>query len=130
MGPKRFLQYYLFCGIVGGILIAFLDPSPVPVVGASGALAGSLVALALYFPNLRVSLMFMFPMKATTLAWGLGILSAAFVLMDIVNPGAGSGGGISHFGHLAGMVAALIFSTSDHMCLSCVKCTRKIYAAF
>jgi membrane associated rhomboid family serine protease len=109
MGAKRFLQYYLFCGIVGGLLTAFLDPSPVSVVGASGALSGLLVALALYFPNLRMSLMFLIPMRAITLAWGFGIFSAAFVLLNLVNPSSGVGGNISHFGHLAGMVAALIF---------------------
>ncbi|MFN0201108.1 MAG: rhomboid family intramembrane serine protease, partial [Bacteroidia bacterium] len=32
-GAKRFLQFYLFCGVLGGVFITFLDPSPIPVVG-------------------------------------------------------------------------------------------------
>lgn len=109
MGPKRFLQYYVFCGIVGGILTAFLDPSSNPVVGASGAFMGLLVAMAVYAPNARVGLIFLPPVSATTLAWGAGIISAAFVLLRMVNPASGAGGNISHFGHLAGMLAAVIF---------------------
>ncbi|MFK7972936.1 MAG: rhomboid family intramembrane serine protease [Bacteroidia bacterium] len=109
MGAKRFLQFYLFCGILGGIFVAFLDPSPIPVVGASGALFGLLLAFAVYYPNARLLLFFVLPMKSTTLAWVAGLGSAALLLLNFVNPGSGTMGGISHFGHLAGMVAGLIF---------------------
>src|SRR5690606_1379336 len=69
-GTRFFFIYYFGCG-VGSILIYFLvaiffDPSilALPVVGASGALYGLLLAYALIFPNRQLLFMFIFPMKA------------------------------------------------------------------
>lgn len=109
MGTKRFLQFYLFCGLVGGILVAFLDPTPNPVVGASGAILGLIVAFAVYYPNRELLLFFVLPMKAITLAWVIGIGSAALFILDLVGTDLAHWSNVSHFGHLAGMVAALIF---------------------
>ena len=109
MGSKRFLQFYLFCGIVAGILVAFLDPSPNPVLGASGAILGLIVAFAVYYPQAELLLFFVLPMKSTTIAWVAGIGSAALFILDTVGADMANWGNISHFGHLAGMVAALLF---------------------
>lgn len=102
MGSKRFLEFYLFCGVVGGIFIAFLDPSNNPVLGASGAISGVIVAFAILFPRERLSVFFLPPIEARWVALAIGGLSFIFVVV-------GGGGFISHFGHLAGMVAALIY---------------------
>jgi membrane associated rhomboid family serine protease len=102
MGSKRFLEFYLFCGFVGGLIIAFLDPSNNPVLGASGAISGVIVAFAFLFPKEKLSVFFLPPIEARWVATGIGVLSLVFVLI-------GGGGFISHFGHLAGMVAALIY---------------------
>jgi membrane associated rhomboid family serine protease len=100
MGSRRFLQYYLTCGVLGGMLIAFLDPSPNPVLGASGAVSGVLVAFALYFPQNQLFILpFPFPIRAWKLVVGFAVISLVLMLI-------GSGGGVSHFGHLAGMAVA------------------------
>jgi membrane associated rhomboid family serine protease len=108
LGSKRFLRFYLFCGVVSGLLLAYLDPSPIPVVGASGALSGVLVAFAMYFPNQK--LMFMFipvGIPARWFATGLAALSALLILLELRDPGVG--GNISHFGHLSGMAGAVLY---------------------
>jgi membrane associated rhomboid family serine protease len=109
MGSRKFLEYYLFSGVAGGALTAFFDPSPFPVVGASAAISGVLVAFALIFPTAKLMI---FPIPVPIKAFNLGIfaflLSLAFVVYSYINPSA-SMGGISHFGHLAGMVAGLGF---------------------
>lgn len=111
-GAKRFLEFYLFCGVFGGLLCAFLDPSPIPIVGASGAIFGVMVAFAIYFPTQKLTFMMPFPitMEAKTWIIVLGIISAFFVFSDYFNLKSASwGGNISHFGHLAGMIAAIVF---------------------
>ena len=102
MGSRRFLQYYLICGVLGGLLIATLDPSPNPVLGASGAVAGTAVAFALFFPQNELLIFpIPFPIKAWKLVLGYGVFS---FVMVVINPVAG---GISHFAHLSGMLVAV-----------------------
>ncbi|MBM3462093.1 MAG: rhomboid family intramembrane serine protease [Armatimonadetes bacterium] len=62
-GTKRFIQYFMLCGVGAGLasLIA-----PYPVIGCSGAVLGIMVAYALLFPDDTV-IFFVFPMKAPTL---------------------------------------------------------------
>ncbi|MEO1588487.1 MAG: rhomboid family intramembrane serine protease [Bacteroidota bacterium] len=108
MGNKRFLAFYLFCGVVGGILVTLFDPSFVPVIGASGALSGVLVATAFYFPNMRIGILFLpFSFKAKDFAIGVAAISAGLVVAQVL--GIIEDMSISHFGHLMGMVAAVLF---------------------
>ncbi len=107
LGSERFLKFYLFCGVVGGILIALLDPSSGPVVGASGAIYGVMVAFALFFPREKFYLYFLVPIEARWLVIGVGVFSLVMVVRQFM--GQPVGGNISHFGHLAGMLAAISF---------------------
>ncbi len=111
MGPKRFLEFYLFCGVVGGILVTLFDPSSAPVVGASGALFGVLVAFALYFPTQKLSFFFIGSFEAKKFVIGACVISAALVVADLVAAGSELGvtSGISHFGHLAGAAAGFLY---------------------
>jgi membrane associated rhomboid family serine protease len=108
LGPKRFLRFYLFCGIFAGLALAFLDPSMAPVVGASTAVSGILVAFALFFPKQKLQL-FLIPIgfEARWFVLGLGILSAVMTVVQLVNPS--MGGNVSHFGHLMGMIGAIVY---------------------
>ncbi len=106
---KRFLKFYLFCGVFGGLMVAFLDPSTTPVVGASGAIFGVLVAFAIYFPREKLSFFFMPGIQARYLVTGVGVISALLVFLRVVGLDLGAVGSLSHFGHLSGMLAALLF---------------------
>ncbi|TAE61185.1 MAG: rhomboid family intramembrane serine protease [Bacteroidetes bacterium] len=108
LGPKRFLRFYLFCGVFAGILLAFVDPSPVPVVGASTALSGVLVAFAFFFPKEKLSFMFIpVGIEARWFVLGFASISAILILLDLA--GSHIGGSVSHFGHLAGMISAALY---------------------
>ena len=107
LGTERFLKFYFFCGIFGGLLVAYLDPSTIPVLGASGAIYGVMVAFALFFPREKFYFYFLIPVEARWFVTGIGIFSLIMVIRDAL--GLGGGDNISHFGHLAGMVAAFIF---------------------
>jgi len=102
MGSKRFLIFYLLCGLGSAILhIALTGISVVPMVGASGAIFGVLTAFGLMFPRQQVLFMFLFPMPAITAVAIFGFLEFFY---GITSPGSG----IAHFGHLGGIVTAII----------------------
>ena len=110
MGSLRFLALYLFGAIAGGFIAAFFDPSPVPALGASGAISGLLVAFAWLYPESRMGLMFLpvyIPSRIFTTLFAVISLGLSIHGMKTGR----SLGGISHFGHLAGMIAGFIFMT-------------------
>lgn len=56
MGSFRYLVFYLLSGVAAGLLQVYLSPhSPVPSIGASGAIAGVLAAYLVLYPTARVS---------------------------------------------------------------------------
>ena len=62
LGHGRFLTFYLLCGFVAAFAQLFLDPdSTVPMVGASGAIAGVMGAYLVLYPHSRVLMLFPFP---------------------------------------------------------------------
>ncbi|MFK7925139.1 MAG: rhomboid family intramembrane serine protease [Bacteroidia bacterium] len=107
LGSKRFLSFYLFTGVVASILIMFFDPSPYRVLGASTAILGVITAFAYIYPRAPLSFFFLPPFEAKKFAIGIAVISAVLVLAEL--RGYGSMGGISHFGHLMGMLGAVIY---------------------
>ena len=64
-GSREFLRFFLITGVGAGLLSIILNPfSPIPTVGASGAIYGILAAFGLLFPERVVLLFFVFPVKA------------------------------------------------------------------
>jgi len=109
-GGRRFLPFYLGCGVAGALFymllvgVGFLPP--IPMVGASGAILGMLAACAILFPHFVVFI-FIFPVPIRIAAIGL----TGVYFLFVVTKGANAGG---HAAHLAGMAAgaAYVFSQS------------------
>ena len=99
-GPKRFLIFYLACGLAAGV--AHLALENVAAVGASGAIMGLFAAFAYLFPNTE---MIMFPIPVPVKAKYAIALLAAYDLFSGVNP---LGDNIAHFAHLGGLVMGFI----------------------
>ncbi|MDE7375390.1 MAG: rhomboid family intramembrane serine protease [Muribaculaceae bacterium] len=77
-----------------------------PIVGASGAIYGVLLAFGMIFPDRRVMLMIPpIPLKAKWLVLGYGVLELA---LGLVNMSGLYGDGIAHFCHLGGMLFGLL----------------------
>jgi membrane associated rhomboid family serine protease len=100
-GPKRFLIFYLACGLASGFAQLLLEHSP--AVGASGAIMGLFAAFAYLFPNTQLII---FPIPVPVKAKYAVALLAAFDLFGGVYPAAG--GNIAHFAHLGGLVMGFI----------------------
>lgn len=103
-GTKRFVAYYLVCGIGAAIThmaMSLLFKMPlVPTVGASGAVYGILLAFGMMFPNERIYLYFLMPIKAKWFVIGY----AAIELFE----GFFRADNVAHFAHLGGMLFGLI----------------------
>lgn len=111
-GGRRLLTFYLSCG-VGAVIISQLiyqyalqQYSP-PMVGASGAIYGILVAFAMMFPNQKIMLIFLpVPIPAK-------IFVPILLLVDLTGGITGFsifGGNIAHFAHLGGAVLGCVLT--------------------
>ena len=102
-GPKRFLTFYFICGIGAGLLNAVATPaSPVPIVGASGAIYGLLMAFGILFPDQFIYFWGIFPIRAKYFVIGIGVVEFLTAL-------SASQSGIAHIAHLGGMLFGLIY---------------------
>ena len=103
MGSKRFLIYYMVCGIGAGIiqlLVGYLEGVPfnTPTVGASGAIFGLLLAFGMLHPNDII--MLIFPPIALQAKWFV-------IIYGVIELFAGIGGrmdNVAHFAHVGGML--------------------------
>jgi membrane associated rhomboid family serine protease len=93
-GTKRFLTYYFVSGIGAGIITTLLSNNP--VIGASGAIYGLLLAYGVLFPNRTLLLYFVIPIKAKYMV----IIFGAIEFFASMSSG---GDGIAHITHLGGM---------------------------
>jgi membrane associated rhomboid family serine protease len=116
MGRLRFLVFYLLCGLAAAGTQIFIDPaSPVPVVGASGAISGVLGAYLVLYPRVRVNMLFILfvfiriiPVPAwLVLLWWFGwqVIAGLPQLMT-VNPEVS--GGVAVWAHIGGFVCGVL----------------------
>jgi len=98
-GSRRFLFYYLVCGVGAG-LCNILIPGWGLTVGASGAVYGVLLAFGMMFPEERIYLYFLMPIKAKWFVIGYAVIE----LLE----GIFVSDGIAHFAHLGGMLFGLL----------------------
>lgn len=100
MGERRFITLYLLSGVVGGLFSVLLAPSP--VVGASGAVLGVLMAFARFWPRERLYIWGVLPIEARWLV----IIYAA---IDILGFNGYGRPGIANVAHLGGFAGALLY---------------------
>jgi membrane associated rhomboid family serine protease len=104
-GTRQFLKYYFICGIGAGICIvavnALVGDRYTPTLGASGAIMGLLLAFGVLYPNQRVLMSFLFPIKAKYLV----MIYAAVELWSTFGPNTG----VSSIAHLSGMLVGYIY---------------------
>ncbi|NOZ07972.1 MAG: rhomboid family intramembrane serine protease [FCB group bacterium] len=102
-GQREFLKYYFIAGIGAGLFTAILTRSShIPVVGASGAIYGLLLAYGLLYPNRQVYLYFLVPVKMKYVVAGL----AAVAFFASLTPGQSP---VSHLTHLSGMGIGFLY---------------------
>jgi membrane associated rhomboid family serine protease len=121
-GHLRYLIFYLLCGIIATFAQYGIDPSsPIPNLGASGAIAGVLGAYLLMFPRARVNL-FVWPLSVALAiftrspylrlpAWlMLGLWFAMQVLLGVEGLSTMGEGGVAFWAHVGGFVAGVVLA--------------------
>jgi len=109
MGKLRFLLFYVLCGIIAALTHYFINPaSNVPVVGASGAVAGIMGAYFIMFRQARI-LTFIPPFFLITLpAWlFLGFWALSQLYSGTTGLLADGGGQIAFWSHVGGFAAGM-----------------------
>lgn len=108
-GSRKFLFYYLLCGVGAGLTHLFIGPlfaPPGPTVGASGAVYGVLLAFALMYPNRPIFLYFLLPIRAR-------YFILVYILLELYAGVTGSSSGVAHFAHLGGAAVGFVFLLID-----------------
>ena len=112
MGRIRFVFFYLLCGIAAAMAQAALDPnSTIPMIGASGGIAGILGAYLMLHPKAAIRCFFLiliFFRFINLPAWlVLGVwIGGQFVAMP--QAFTGTGGGVAYMAHIGGFLAGLV----------------------
>jgi rhomboid family protein len=102
LGSARFLLFYLVCGLSASLTHIMFNPnSTVPMVGASGAIAGVLGAYFVLYPAARVMTLVFFWVVPVPAAIVLGL----WFLMQVLN--VGLGGGVAWFAHIGGFLMGI-----------------------
>ena len=104
-GSSEFIKYYLICGL-GGAALSFLFAPSSPIIGASAAVYGIMLAFAMNWPDMPIYIWGIFPVPAKYLV-------AIFALMSFLSMINGSGGNIAHAAHLGGFAAGFIYLKLD-----------------
>ena len=108
MGHAKYLAFYLTCGILAALSHALTDlSSPVPMVGASGAISGVLGAYVLLFPRARV--LVLIPGLGTTRV-AAGVVLGIWFVMQLLSGGmsiGSKGGGVAFVAHIGGFLAGM-----------------------
>ena len=110
-GSKKFFIYYTLCGLGGGIAHLIISPLlgggvGAPLVGASGAVFGLLIAFGLLFPDRPIYLYFFIPMRAKYFV-------ALYMALEFFLLSSGSRDGISHLAHLGGAIVGIIYMVAS-----------------
>jgi len=104
-GTRYFLKYYFLCGVGAGIcdtVVNVILGHHTTTIGASGAIYGLLLAFGVLFPDVKVLMNFLFPIKAKYLV----MIYGAVALLSALGSG---NSGVSNIAHLGGMLFGWVY---------------------
>jgi membrane associated rhomboid family serine protease len=119
MGRGRFVVFYLLAGLAAAAMQIATDPaSPVPMVGASGAIGGVMGAYVVLYPRVRVHMLVFLGFFITTIGVPAYLMLGYWFVLQLLGglPSLGGGaGGVAFWAHVGGFVAgvALIYLFRD-----------------
>lgn len=112
MGPVRFVVFYLVCGLAAAASqVVANTASPIPMVGASGAIGGIMGAYVLLYPRVHVHLLIFLGFYVTTVAVPAVFMLGYWFLLQLIG-GFGTigraGGGVAFWAHAGGFAAGAL----------------------
>lgn len=110
LGALRFAGFYIICGVASALFHFFLNPlSPIPTIGASGAIAGVMGAYFILYPNAKILTL----IPIIIIPWFVDIPAFIFLgfwfLMQFYNAtGSEAASGIAWWAHVGGFIAGIL----------------------
>jgi membrane associated rhomboid family serine protease len=112
MGPLRFVIFYLLCGFAAVAAQALVNPaSPVPMVGASGAIGGVMGAYAVLYPRAPVEMLVIFGFYVDRIAVPAVVMLGYWFFIQLLGgipTLAAEGGGVAFWAHVGGFLAGVV----------------------
>lgn len=112
MGHVRFAVFYILCGIAAAALqIAANTTSPVPMVGASGAIGGVMGAYIMLYPRVHVHMLLFLGFFVTTFAIPAVYMLGYWIIVQFLSglmSAEASGGGVAFWAHVGGFAAGAV----------------------
>ncbi len=114
MGRLRFIVFYLLCGLVAAAAQVAVNPaSPIPMVGASGAISGVVGAYLVLYPKVRVNVLFIWIIFVQVISLPAYLIVLWWIGFQVIAglPQLSSGdveGGVAFWAHIGGFVAGVV----------------------
>jgi membrane associated rhomboid family serine protease len=115
LGRRRFLAFYLGCGVVAALVQIVASAVPgdpralqIPMVGASGAIAGVLGAYLLLFPRARVHTLVIIVVFVRVIPLPAFLFLGLWFAGQLLQVALGANTGVAFFAHIGGFVAGLL----------------------
>ena len=112
LGSYRFFILYYLSGVLGGLGWSLLAQSGESCVGASGAVMGILGAFAALYPNAKLLLYFIIPVRAWVLVAVFGLWELSETIKSTTTADGAIIGGIANAAHLMGGIAGFVYAFS------------------
>ena len=104
-GSKKFLGYYVLCGLGAALANLFIAPlfaTAAPTVGASGAIYGVLLAFGMMYPDRPIFVYFLLPIRARYFVM-------IYMALEIYAGVSSTSDGVAHFAHLGGAAVGFFY---------------------
>ena len=111
LGRKKFIFFYLITGVCAAMAQALLDPmSSIPMVGASGAIAGVLGAYLVLFPRAKIKVFFWFIIFFKIFKIRAYIVLGGWIIFQFISFSGNdtAGGGVAYAAHIVGFISGVI----------------------
>lgn len=120
MGPVRFALFYVLCGLAAAGAQMLANPSsPVPMVGASGAIGGVMGAYAFLFPRAPVHMLVFFGFFITRIVVPAFLMLGYWFLLQFLGLLMPGDGGVAFWAHIGGFLAGIgllkLFCRTGHV---------------
>jgi membrane associated rhomboid family serine protease len=110
-GRLKYLLFYLACGVLAALAQVYSDAlSPVPSLGASGAISGVLAAYLVMFPRNPVRVLMLLRIIPFIFEVPALVMIGLWALLQFVNAFAGQTDGVAYMAHVGGFVAGLVLA--------------------
>jgi len=109
MGRLRFIAFYLLTGLAAAAAqVAFSPASPVPMIGASGAISGVLGGYLVLYPRVRVNVLFIIVILIRIIKLPAYFVLLIWIGLQLLNALVGKDDGVAVWAHIGGFGAGLV----------------------